>query len=135
MTEPRGDAGEAHAERRATDRSGEAGGAAWRDPFGLGGSTDERIHLASVVRVMRRNFLSWRRFSRASLVSSLGDPLLFLFGIGWGLGRYVGDIDGVPYAQFVASGILASSVMNVAIPNFMVTSYLRTAPSARPAGW
>lgn len=86
----------------------------WRDVFGLGGTTDERVHLISVVRVMRRNFLSWRRFYRASLVSALGDPLLFLFGIGWGLGRYVGDIDGVPYAQFVASGILASSVMNVA---------------------
>ena len=84
------------------------------DPFGLGGTTDERVHLASVVRVMRRNFLSWRRFYRASLVSALGDPLLFLFGIGWGLGRYVGDIEGVPYAQFVASGIVASSVMNVA---------------------
>jgi lipooligosaccharide transport system permease protein len=86
----------------------------WRDPFGLGGATDERIHLASVVRVMRRNFLSWKRFYRASLVSALGDPLLFLFGIGWGLGRFVGEIDGVPYAQFVASGIVASSVMNVA---------------------
>jgi lipooligosaccharide transport system permease protein len=89
-------------------------GRAWRDPFGLGGATDERIHLASVVRVMRRNFLSWKRFYRASLVSALGDPLLFLFGIGWGLGRFVGEIDGVPYAQFVASGIVASSVMNVA---------------------
>ena len=85
-----------------------------RDPFGLGGATDERIHFSSVVRVMRRNFLSWKRFYRSSLVSALGDPLLFLFGIGWGLGRFVGDIDGVPYAQFVASGIVASSVMNVA---------------------
>lgn len=85
-----------------------------RDLFGLGGTTDERVHLASVVRVMRRNFLSWRRFYRASLVSALGDPLLFLFGIGWGLGRYVGEIEGVPYAQFVAAGIVASSVMNVA---------------------
>lgn len=85
-----------------------------RDPFGLGGATDERIHPSSVVRVMRRNFLSWKRFYRSSLVSALGDPLLFLFGIGWGLGRFVGDIDGVPYAQFVASGIVASSVMNVA---------------------
>lgn len=84
------------------------------DPFGLGGATDERMHLAAVVRVMRRNFLSWKRFYRASLVSALGDPLLFLFGIGWGLGRFVGEIDGVPYAQFVASGIVASSVMNVA---------------------
>ena len=81
----------------------------WRDP-----RLDRAFDPMSMVRVMRRNFLSWRRFYRASLVSSLGDPLLFLFGIGWGLGRYVGDIDGVPYAQFVASGILASSVMNVA---------------------
>ena len=85
-----------------------------RDPLGLGGATDERVHLASVLRVMRRNFLSWKRFYRASLVSALGDPLLFLFGIGWGLGRFVGEIDGVRYAQFVASGIVASSVMNVA---------------------
>lgn len=100
------------------DGSGRHGGLALRrllrDPFGLGGATDERMHLAAVVRVTRRNFLSWKRFYRASLVSALGDPLLFLFGIGWGLGRFVGEIDGVPYAQYVASGIVASSVMNVA---------------------
>lgn len=96
------------------DTSSGGDSALLRDPFGLGGATDERIHPASVVRVVRRNFLSWRRFYRASLVSALGDPLLFLFGIGWGLGRFVGELDGVPYAQFVASGIVASSVMNVA---------------------
>ncbi|MBM4243600.1 MAG: nodulation protein NodJ [Deltaproteobacteria bacterium] len=96
------------------DASSGGDSALLRDPFGLGGATDERMHPASVLRVVRRNFLSWRRFYRASLVSALGDPLLFLFGIGWGLGRFVGEIDGVPYAQFVASGIVASSVMNVA---------------------
>ncbi len=72
------------------------------------------IHLASVARVTRRNFLSWRRFYASSVVSALGEPLLVLLGIGYGLGRYVGAIDGVSYAQFIASGILASSVMNVA---------------------
>ncbi|HZR83842.1 MAG TPA: ABC transporter permease [Candidatus Binatia bacterium] len=73
-----------------------------------------RVHLPSIVRVMRRNFLSWRRFYRSSLVSALGEPLLLLLGLGYGLGRYVGSIEGLPYAQFIASGIVASSVMNVA---------------------
>jgi lipooligosaccharide transport system permease protein len=82
---------------------------AWRDP-----RRDRVFDPMSMVRVMRRNYLSWRRFYRASLVSALGDPLLFLFGLGYGLGRFVGPIEGVPFAQFIASGIIASSVMNVA---------------------
>lgn len=73
-----------------------------------------RIDLRSVVRVTRRNFLSWRRFYRSSLVSALGEPLLLLLGVGYGLGRYVGTIEGMPYAQYIASGLLASSAMNVA---------------------
>ncbi|MEW6269641.1 MAG: ABC transporter permease [Thermodesulfobacteriota bacterium] len=89
------------------------------------GAPAPRLDLLSVARVTRRNFLSWRRFYRASLVSSLGDPLLFLFGIGWGLGRFVGDIDGYPYAQYVASGIVASSVMNVATFETTFSSFAR----------
>lgn len=84
-----------------------------------------RLDLRSVARVTRRNFLSWRRFYRASLVSALGDPLLFLFGIGWGLGRFVGEIEGCPYLQYVASGILASSVMNVATFETTFSSFAR----------
>ena len=78
------------------------------------GRVGEGLHLPSVARVTWRNFLSWRRFYRSSVVSNLGEPLILLLGIGYGLGRYVGDIDGMPYAQFIASGMIASSVMNVA---------------------
>lgn len=78
------------------------------------GARGLRLDLRSVARVTRRNFLSWRRFYRSSLVSALGEPLLLLLGVGYGLGRYVGAIEGMPYAQYIASGLLASSAMNVA---------------------
>ncbi len=39
------------------------------------------------------------------------EPLFFLAGIGLGLGRYVGLIDGTPYVMFLASGIMAPPAM------------------------
>lgn len=39
------------------------------------------------------------------------EPLLFLAGIGLGLGRYVGVIDGVSYVMFLASGIIVPPAM------------------------
>ena len=39
------------------------------------------------------------------------EPLIFLIGVGMGLGHYVGMIDGTPYIYFLAGGILAPSAM------------------------
>jgi len=39
------------------------------------------------------------------------EPLFFLAGIGLGLGRYVGLIDGTPYIIFLASGMMAPPAM------------------------
>jgi lipooligosaccharide transport system permease protein len=39
------------------------------------------------------------------------EPLFFLAGIGLGLGRYVGLIDGTPYVVFLASGMMAPPAM------------------------
>jgi lipooligosaccharide transport system permease protein len=67
---------------------------------------------------------SWRKYYKASLVGALGEPILSLLAIGYGLGRFV-DIDasaaglgpggqGLGYAHFLAPGILASAAMNAA---------------------
>src|SRR5262245_39936396 len=66
------------------------------------------------LRVWRRDFESWKRFSLSFLVAALGNPIFYLVSIGYGLGRFVADIDGLPYAVFLAPGILASSAMNSA---------------------
>jgi len=66
------------------------------------------------LRVWRRNFESWKRFSASFLVAALGNPIFYLASIGYGLGRFVADIDGLPYAVFLTPGILATAAMNSA---------------------
>lgn len=39
------------------------------------------------------------------------EPLIFLVGVGLGLGRYIEPIDGRPYVQFLAIGLLITSSM------------------------
>ncbi len=63
---------------------------------------------------MRRYVRHW-----LLLVTGFLEPLLFLLSIGVGLGGLIGDVhvDGmaVPYAAFVAPGLLATSAMNGAM--------------------
>src|SRR5260370_29030058 len=61
--------------------------------------------------VWRRNYLVWRKLAIASMFGNLADPMIYLFGLGFGLGLMVGHVDGVSYIAFLAAGTLASSVM------------------------
>ncbi len=42
------------------------------------------------------------------------EPLIFLAGIGLGLGRYIVSMDGVPYIQFLSVGLIITSSMYTA---------------------
>lgn len=66
------------------------------------------------VNVWRRNYLVWRKLAFASLLGNLADPMIYLFGLGFGLGMMVGQVNGVPYIAFLATGSIASSVMMTA---------------------
>ncbi|HCX87943.1 MAG TPA: nodulation protein NodJ [Gammaproteobacteria bacterium] len=89
--------------------------------------TPPRLRLESLA-VWRRNALVWRRLMTASLLLHFGEPLLYLLGIGYGLGRFVGEIDGMPYFNFLASGFIAWSAMNVASMESMWSVYTRMVP-------
>jgi lipooligosaccharide transport system permease protein len=66
------------------------------------------------LRVWRRNLESWKRYAVSFFVAALGEPIFYLLAIGYGLGRFVENIHGVPYAVFLAPGIIASTAMNTA---------------------
>src|SRR5579864_8534667 len=68
-----------------------------------------RAHL-----LFERNLMVYRR-SWLIIFSGLFEPLFYLASLGFGLGHYVGRVNGVSYASFVAPALLASSAMNGAI--------------------
>jgi lipooligosaccharide transport system permease protein len=70
-------------------------------------------------RVLEHRARQYRRTFRASLFGSFGTPILFLTAMGVGLGGYVDRnpdavLGGFTYLQFLAPGLLASTVMQSA---------------------
>jgi len=78
------------------------------------------------VRVWERNLAVFRKYSLPSLVGpSLGEPLLYLLGFGFGLGTLVGSIGGMRYVEFVAPGMVMSSAMFAAAYECTYGAYVR----------
>ncbi len=86
------------------------------------------------VRVWRRNGFVWRKLSIPSLVGNFGDPLLYLLALGYGLGSFVGTMQGMPYITFLASGIVCSSAMNTATFEALYSAYTRMTTQQTWAG-
>jgi lipooligosaccharide transport system permease protein len=75
--------------------------------------------------VWRRNYLVWRKLAAASMIGNLADPMIYLFGLGLGLGLMVGHVDGVSYIAFLAAGTVGSSVMMSATFEAMYSGFSR----------
>jgi lipooligosaccharide transport system permease protein len=75
--------------------------------------------------VWRRNYLVWKKLAIASMFGNLADPMIYLFGLGLGLGLMVGHVDGVSYIAFLAAGTVASSVMMSASFEAMYSGFSR----------
>jgi lipooligosaccharide transport system permease protein len=65
-------------------------------------------HAASVTC---RNARVFSKLWKGSLAPQFIDPLFYLVAMGYGLGTYIASINGVPYRDFIAPGLIASSVM------------------------
>jgi lipooligosaccharide transport system permease protein len=86
------------------------------------------------IAVWRRHMRVWRKLSLPSLIGNFGDPLLYLLALGYGLGRFVGSMDGMPYVTFLASGIVCSSAMNTATFESLYSAFTRMTTQQTWAG-
>ena len=77
------------------------------------------------VPVWRRNLLVWRKLAVPSILGNLADPLIYVLGLGYGLGSMLPQVGGVPYIAFLAAGMVCSSTMNSATVEAMYSAFSR----------
>jgi len=77
------------------------------------------------IAVWRRHFLVWRKLAVPSILGNLADPLIMLFGLGYGLGAVMGDLGGTSYFAFLAAGFVASSTMYAATFETLFSAFSR----------
>jgi lipooligosaccharide transport system permease protein len=77
------------------------------------------------VPVWRRNFLVWRKLAIPSMLGNLADPLLYMLGLGFGLGALLPEVGGVRYITFLAGGTVCYSTMNSATFESLYSAFSR----------
>jgi lipooligosaccharide transport system permease protein len=77
------------------------------------------------LHVWRRNGLVWTKLAIPSVLGNLADPMLYMLGLGYGLGAMVGDVGGMPYIAFLAAGTVCSSTMMSASFEAMYSGFSR----------
>jgi len=75
--------------------------------------------------VWRRNFLVWKKLAIPSLLGNLADPMIYLFGLGYGLGGLLPQVGGVSYIAFLAAGTVCASTMNAASFEALYSAFSR----------
>jgi lipooligosaccharide transport system permease protein len=77
------------------------------------------------VPVFRRNLLVWRKLAFASMLGNIADPLITLVAFGYGLGRLLPEVGGVPYIVFLAAGSVCMSTAMAASFESLYSAYSR----------
>ena len=83
------------------------------------------MKLKRAFRVWQRHLTVYTKLYKSSIALNFVEPILYLAALGLGLGAFVQQINGVPYIQFIAPGIIASSSMFAAIYECTYGTYVR----------
>ena len=75
--------------------------------------------------IWRRHFLVWRKVAATSILGHLADPVIYLLGLGYGLGRLLPQIAGTSYMTFLAAGTVCYSTMNSASFEALYSGFAR----------
>ena len=77
------------------------------------------------IPVWQRNYLVWKKLAIPSMLGNLADPMLYMLGLGFGLGSLLPNVSGVPYITFLAAGTVAYSTMNSATFEVLYSGFSR----------
>lgn len=77
------------------------------------------VSLPHAISVWHRNLAMYRRTWKWNILPNFFEPVFYLLAIGIGLGAYIQEMGGLPYAVFLAPGLVCVAAMNGA--SFEVT--------------
>jgi lipooligosaccharide transport system permease protein len=69
------------------------------------------IEMTAVLAVMSRDVSVFLRSWRSTTFSAIVEPIIFLLAFGLGFGALISKVRGVDYIQFVATGVVATTVV------------------------
>ncbi|HUW68041.1 MAG TPA: ABC transporter permease, partial [Candidatus Nanoarchaeia archaeon] len=78
-----------------------------------------------VMMVWRRNWDVFMKTYKVNFLPPFIEPLLYLFALGFGLGTFIDEIEGISYARFIAPAIIAISIMYSSFFECTFSSYVR----------
>jgi len=81
--------------------------------------------LALAWHVVVRNWVVYRKDFLANVSPTLADPALMLGALGLGLSPYIGQIEGLTYAQYLGPGLVASTALFTAFFECSYGFYVR----------
>lgn len=70
-----------------------------------------KVRPLAALRVWQRNATVYQRTWKLNILPNFFEPFLYLLGMGLGLGAYITEMQGLPYINFIAPGLLISSIM------------------------
>ena len=83
------------------------------------------IQPAAIRAVLYREWRLFRRLWFSTAFGSLVEPILYLLAFGFGFGALVSDVAGIPYLEFVATGVVATGVLFSSVFPGLFQSFFR----------
>jgi lipooligosaccharide transport system permease protein len=75
--------------------------------------------------IWRRHWLVWKKVAAASIMGHLADPVIYMLGLGYGLGSLLPEMGGMSYMAFLAAGTVCYSTMNSASFEALYSGFAR----------
>lgn len=72
----------------------------------------EGVRIQGIFPIWWRSLYMFAKYWQQGFIPNLFYPIVYLLGMGAGVGHYITTVGGMPYADFIAPGLMAVSAMN-----------------------